>query len=675
MAGPWEKYASAPAIPASAKPAPPGGYLTQLSPEEEVEFQKSMSSSGLGAAGSSSAPMPVGPWAKYATASAPAKEPSFLMAPIGGAEMLLKNITGGLAAIPAGVAYGGAAVGRALGADVNPNDVRRAVQDFGTYQPVSDSAKAGEQKLAELAAPVVQRVAPTLDAGAAAVGKVSPIAETMLREAPNALQATLGVVPTVAAARSAMNAPFRPLAPELPKPAAAAPTAEDVVSRINSQQSMGAAAAAPRLTNASQELKDAITAAAGKTGGGVNPEVLARHVDADTLPVRIRLTRGQAKQDPMVISREMNERGKNPEAVKRYNDQNEQLAQNVQAIRDEVGPEVFTTNPVEHADTIIAAYKSKDKDAQKIINSKYKELRDASGGDFPVDAPALLNTASMALHQRLLFDHAPPAIMRTLARLAESNSMTFENFESLRTNLARIMRSPSADGNEKAAAQVIRSAMENLPLQPQAAGLKPIADQARGLARAQFQALEADPAYAAAVNDTVAPDRFINRYVINAPRDDVVAMTRTLSDDERALQTIGVATLDHLRGAAKLDPDYRGNFAAAGYNKALQGLQPKLFALVPTMTAEQLEQLGRVAGYTTFQPKGSFVNNSNTFVAAAADYGGDALEGMGNFAAGGVPVGTWTRRAVKAATSRKEAKRSLAVGAGLDELAEPPKKP
>ena len=41
----------------------------------------------------------------------------------------------------------------------------------------------------------------------------------------------------------------------------------------------------------------------------------------------------------------------------------------------------------------------------------------------------------------------------------------FENFESMRTNLARIARS-NADGNVKAAAGVIRSALEDIPLRP-----------------------------------------------------------------------------------------------------------------------------------------------------------------------------------------------------------------
>jgi hypothetical protein len=92
--------------------------------------------------------------------------------------------------------------------------------------------------------------------------------------------------------------------------------------------------------------------------------------------------------------------------------------------------------------------------------------------------------------------------------------------------------------------------------------------------------------------------------------------------------------------------------------------------LFPATVAEQLEKLGNVARYTTAQPRGSFVNNSNTFVAGAADYGAGALEGVANVAAGGVPVGTWTRQAVSEARGKRAARRSTAPGAGLDRLPE-----
>lgn len=587
------------------------------------------------------------------------------------------QLTSGIgAAALGGLGYGITAAGKAIGAtDAEPKEVMGRIAGALTYQPTTKSSQLVERVARTAFAPAVRKVAEVGDNAATAVGKISPTAETFMREAPAAFQAAGSIMPLAALGQPAMAtgrsmignmAAARRAAVEL-KTA----TPEDILTRMaaKSQQNMGAADAAPSLTNASPELRQAITQNARKTGGAINPEVLTRHIEADTLPVPVRLTEGQATQDPMVISREMNTRGSNGVMVDHLNEQNKQLARNVQAIRDQAGPDVFSTSPVEHGDTLIAAYRAKNEAAQAQVSAHYKALKDASaGGQFPVDAQALLGNAIAKLHQDLLFDHAPKSIMTTLGRLADQQSMTFENFESLRTNLARIQRSLTADGNEKAAAGVIRDEMEKLPLSPWAQSLKPLADQARAAARTQFQALDADPAYKAAVNETVSPDRFVNRFVINGARDDVALMRENLAHDDRATQTMSVAALDHLRDAARLNPHYEGNFAAASFNKGLQSLSPKISSLVSPQVAEQLEKLGNVARYTTAQPRGSLVNNSNSHVAAAADYGAKIAEHTVNSAAGGLPVGTAGRKVIEALTRNRTARQAIAPGAGLNRL-------
>lgn len=588
--------------------------------------------------------------------------PSLAMAPVGGAELLGKFVTGAVASIPAAAAYGGAAVGKAFGANVDPADLQSRVQNYFTYQPKSDSGKAGEQTIANAARPVVEPLARKYGEATQAVAAKSPFAGELMKAAPGAFQAAGAIVPAVAGVRAAATAPFRPTEPRVP-----VQTAESIVSRLNTPQSMGAASAAPSLTNVSSDLRQAIVTTAQKTGGAINPDVLARHVEADTLPVPIRLSEGQATQNPRLISQEMNTRGATA-MTEHLNAQNGQLAENMRAIRDQAGPDVFTTSPVEHGETLIAAYRAKDAAAQAQINGLYDTLRNVSGGDFPVDANALLKSATKALHQKLLYDHAPAGIMTTLNRLTKQG-MTFENFEALRTNLARIQRS-SMDGNERAAAGVIRDSMEELPLGPASSQIKPYADAARAAYRAQAQALDADPAYKAAVTESVPPDRFVTRFVLNAPREDVATMRTALAGNEPALQTMSVAALDHLRSAAKLDPQYRGNFASQSFNNALVKLDPKLRDLVSPEVSETLEKLGNVARYTTSQPRGAFVNNSNTFVAGAASHAANIAETVANKAAMGIPVGTWTRNALAAGRQQNAFARATAPGAGLGRLEE-----
>jgi hypothetical protein len=460
--------------------------------------------------------------------------------------------------------------------------------------------------------------------------------------------------------------------PKLGPTGAPVEEAQSAMNAAAGGKSMGAASTAADITGASPELQKAIVDTTRKTGGAVNPDVLNRRLEADSLPVKMNLTEGQATQDPSIISNEMNMRGKHKELADAYNQQNGQLVDNLRAIREQTGPDVFSTNPVEHGDTLIQAYKDKGAAADSVVSQNYKALKDAAGGSFPIDAPKLLDNATKELHKNLLFDDAPKSVMSTLGRLSDSDNMTFENFESLRSNLARIQRSPTADGNTKYAAGIIRDEMEKLPLSPGAAKLKPIADTARASAKAQFEALDADPAYKAAVTGDVPPDKFVSKFITgpSATRDSVAKMKENLSHDDRASQTLGVAAVDHLRDQAKIDSMGNGNFASATFNKHLEAMRPKLQSIVPPEQAQQLDTLGKVSRYTTAQPKGSFVNNSNTLVGALAGHGANVLEGVANVKAGGIPVGSMVRGALGKRAEAQAVKRALDPASGLENLKE-----
>lgn len=458
-------------------------------------------------------------------------------------------------------------------------------------------------------------------------------------------------------------APFE--RPQAFKPA----TAQEALNTAAANQSMGAAGAAVDLQKLSPTLRTAVEQAVKQTGGAVNPEVLARQVQADSLPVKVNLSEGQALADPRLISVEMNARGKHEIYSKGFEAQNKALTENLRAMRDESGPEVFSTNAVEHADTLIGRYKAIDEAANADISQKYEALRDAAGGDFPIDTQGLLVNVRTALKKDLTTSKAPADVMALLEEKAGAGAMSLEDFEGLRTSLARIQRS-AADGQERHAAGVIRRQIEEMPLAPGAEQLKGLADTARAAARDRFAALEADPAYKAAVNDSVAPDAFVRKYVIAGTRDNVARLSQAMSGDERAVQTLKVAILDHLRSAAGIDTGYNGNFTQAGYNKALQSLEPKLGSLLDTNTAETARTLGDVARYTQFQPKGSFVNNSNTLVGAAAEKAADALEGVINYKTGGIPIASHIRKSMNEGKVRKQAEKTFAPGAGLTKLSD-----
>ena len=438
-------------------------------------------------------------------------------------------------------------------------------------------------------------------------------------------------------------------------------------------QSGGAAAATQEasvraaLESASPELQQSLK---DVPVNQVNLPVLERHVEADTLPIPVRLTEGQATQDIHKISNEMNSRAKNPELANRLNEQNGQLIENMNAIRDNAAPNVFGTTHVENGEALINSYKEIDNQLKANINQKYTALKEAAGGDFPVDGAAIADNTFKNLKKELKTDYLPSPIAKQLEAFKNGEQMTFEQFEALRTNLASEVRKAerAGDGNTIAACNVARQALEDLPLTGAASELKPLADAARSAAKERFDLLGKDKAYKAAINGTVAADDFINKFVVNGKKADVDQMIQILGQDSVARETMAAGMVNWLKSKAGVINE-NGNFSQAGYNKALAQVDPKLLAIVGPEVEKQLKTLGNVARYTQVRPKGSYVNESNTFTAALgekAKAGAENLANLGSVKAGiPLPLGSMVRGQLAKRAEAKQLQESLKPGAGV----------
>jgi hypothetical protein len=436
---------------------------------------------------------------------------------------------------------------------------------------------------------------------------------------------------------------------------------------------MGAAAASPDMQAVSPRIRAEVEAAAKE--GSVNREVLTRHLEADSLPVKIDLSEGQATQHPATLSREQNSRAKDQRWSEFFNRQNQQLIDNLDEIRAEAAPNAVGNDHIQNGQALVDAYKAYDEPVRADITAKYKELEAANGGQFPVNGRDFVVAADAALAKKLKGRYVPKEVAGDLEDLRNGGSMTFEQFENLRTNLAAEARKAdrSGDGNAMAAVNIVREALETLPMTGEAAAIKPLADAARSAAKTRFDRMRADPAYRAAVDDGVPvgepsplADDFIQKHVIKGKAANIRAMRETLSADPYAGETIAAGALNYVKSKSGVNLyTNEGNFSQAGYNRALSEVTPKLDLLVGPKTAEQAQTLGNVARYTQAQPRGSFVNNSNTFVAAAGEHLANAAEGAANVAAYGVPVGTVVRKKMAERAQRKSFEKATAPAAGI----------
>ena len=462
---------------------------------------------------------------------------------------------------------------------------------------------------------------------------------------------------------------------KLPKgPSGVVESEAEPVSSMDHPESLSAAKSSVDLSKASPELRTAVETAQAIKSPLHEPAVQA-HVEAESLPVPIRLTRGQATGDPNIITAELNARAKTPELATRFQEQNRALADNVKAIRDQVGPDVFSTNPYEHGQALIESYQAKDAPIKADIEAKYKALEEANGGTFPVDGQAFANNAYSALRQKLKTSFLPSSIESDLGRFKNGEPMSFEDFEAMRTNLAAEMRKAARteDGNAEMAASIVRDSLEQLPLSPGAASLKPLADAARGAAKARFDAFRADPAYEAAVEGTITPDRFVNEFVTGNGKKANVGqlqiMRRNLGDNPVAVQTLKVAETDALRDAARIKEDGTGNFSQDGYNRLMQAHGARLKVLMEPGELETLQQLGRTAYRTQTRPTGThaFVSNSQTLGESFAEHAKGMAEGYINAKTGGLagPIIDKIKGGAAEKANRELLKQTLEPGAGI----------
>jgi len=437
--------------------------------------------------------------------------------------------------------------------------------------------------------------------------------------------------------------------------------------------SMGAAAVPTEVTIkqalsvATPELQKALAAIPVEK---VNLPTLQRHIEADSLPFPVRLTEGQATGDIVKLSNEQNRRGKDPQLAQRFNEQNGQLVENIGEIRQRAAPDVYGTKTIENSQGIIDAYKTLDDAKNTDIRAAYKALEDANGGQFPVDGATIAKNAEAALGKKLKTEFLPPSIAKQLERF-KTEPMTFEQFEAMRTNLASEIRKAerSGDGNAAQASSIVRQALEDLPLQGGASALKPLADKARTLAKARFDLLKKDPAYKAAVDDTVPADKYLEKFVVNGVNKNVQTMVNNLGRNSEANQHMAAGTINWLTDKSGI-VDGQGNFSQAGYNKALKRLDDvkNVQEIFNPETASQLKTLGNVARYTQAQPRGAFVNNSNTLVGALAEKAsGLAQAGVEkglNVAVPGLQLGTSVMEMRARRAAEAETRKALELGAG-----------
>lgn len=292
------------------------------------------------------------------------------------------------------------------------------------------------------------------------------------------------------------------------------------------------------------------------------------------------------------------------------------------------------------ARTIGALQRGMDAD-KAAIGDLYGLARDSAGRSFPLDGHTFTTQASKLLDDALLGGALPPSVQQHLNRVAVGEvPFTVDYAEQLKTAMGKLQRATN-DGQTRMALGLVRQALDDTPVmelgragpaagtralggaQPYAGGVE-LGEQAReAFSRARLanrdmmQRVERIPGLQAVYEGSAAPDDFVRKFVISpsAKTADIGRLADELRrSDPQALEAVRGSIASHLKAAAiGAASDETGKFSASGYNRALLALGPrKLAQFFDKEEIAQLKAVGKVAQYTTVQPVGSAVNNSNS---------------------------------------------------------------
>lgn len=395
----------------------------------------------------------------------------------------------------------------------------------------------------------------------------------------------------------------------------------------------------------------------------ISPEVLQRYLDADE--VGVRLLKGQATQDPNLISFERNSRSQDPRLVEALSQQNKALQEKVSNVKEAAAPDVFAPDYVANAEGALEYISNKVKQNETATGDAYKALDEFGAGKIEIDSKTLADNALKALSEKEDIDFLPPVMEKRILDLQKGKPMNFDQLNNFTTQISRETRKAqkAGDGNTVHALTILRGEVEKLPLIGETAEAKPLADKARATAKAEFDLLNKNSpsynkVYADYVNGATDTKDFIQSAVLRSKNKDF-SRTMELFDDPIAKQHLRAGALDII---IKDATDASGNFKPARFSKAIENLDVnKKLDVLFGEEAQTLRKIAKTGQLIEARPAGAYVNESNTAGALVAQYGKKLAEQtpiVGRFVE---PA----RQLLQERASKKAVEESLRPGAGV----------
>lgn len=377
-----------------------------------------------------------------------------------------------------------------------------------------------------------------------------------------------------------------------------------------------------------------------KTGNDLDPTAVSRLLDFKR--VGATPTRGTLTLDPVQITREQNlsRTGANASdtglhgLARIQNDNNKILIDNVNKLGASTSDDAYTIG-----NKALDALQN-GIDAEKTnIGQLYSAARDTAGRSAELNRSIFTQNANDLLDHAMVGGALPPGVREHLNRIATGKVPFDVNYaEQLKTQIGKLQRSTN-DGQTRYALGLVRQALDDTPLMrastvsgtpgvtnvPAVQSAPDLGQEAitafsnaRVANRTLMRHIEANPALKALYDGNASPDDFLQKFIISksAKAGDVQNLAKQLKNiDPGAVEAVRGGIAQHLKAAAigNGTADEIGRFSASNFRKALRDIgYTKLSAFFNKDELAQFRAISNVANYTSAQPVGSAVNNSNS---------------------------------------------------------------
>ena len=405
-------------------------------------------------------------------------------------------------------------------------------------------------------------------------------------------------------------------------------TAQPEVSTVGGMQSGGAAATQlessirAALADSTPEIQAKFT---NVPASQYTPETLAAIENHNQFAkFGITPTEGEALQNTSLMSRETNDRLKDPALQARLEERDPKLIEGFNSIKQNIAPDVYETDPVRMANMPLEKMKADLVAHEQRIREAYNKANNATGtGQSAIDVEGLKNNIDAALKKKGKTKYLPAELRGDLDDALKKGYLTAEEYENFRTDTATIART-NPNVLARQAASIVRTQFENVPLRGEFAKYKPLYDEARALV-VDLKNKEKIPAYKAAASDTrtaaeielgiphPAANTFLERhYGEKTPEVNIQRMLDIIGRDTPEHQALNAAKVDQFKVRSGIKNN-EGKVSQAALNKIIfethKSNLPVMFGNVAT---KSLQDLADVARKTEHVKGVHAVNVSNT---------------------------------------------------------------